>query len=164
MFSEIFAKYFSHNFSMSVYDKLFKSFHAAHPNKSKAQQQLDVNKIWNDNKKQENGMNIILDLITELDKKASLRNLKLKNFWTNFPKISLKKSRYSQRYNCQRANEVMAIISNYENCDDVEWVEENDLDVPPSMLEPICRERNEGIGFPIVSLEDHFKNAWEENA
>lgn len=36
-------------------------------------------------------MNIILDTITELDKKASLRNLKLKNFWTNFPKISLKK-------------------------------------------------------------------------
>lgn len=89
MFSEISVQYFF-NFSMSVYDKLFKSYRAAHPNKSKVQQQLHVNRIWNENKKLENGVKVVLDIITELDKKSSSRNLTLKNFWTNIPKISFK--------------------------------------------------------------------------
>lgn len=74
-----------------VYDKLCKSI-PAYPGKSKIQLQLDVNRIWNENKKLENGVSIILDIIKELNNKASKRSLVLKNFWTNIPLISFKKA------------------------------------------------------------------------
>ncbi|KAJ6642919.1 hypothetical protein Bhyg_07875, partial [Pseudolycoriella hygida] len=75
-----------------VYKKLYKSYLDAYPNKSKAQVQIDMNKIWNENKKLENGVNIVLNEITELNKKAISRTLALRKFWTaNIPAVPSKK-------------------------------------------------------------------------
>ncbi|KAJ6647657.1 hypothetical protein Bhyg_02880, partial [Pseudolycoriella hygida] len=75
-----------------VYKKLYKSYLDAYPNKSKAQVQIGVNKIWNENKKLENAVNIVLNEITELNKKAISRTLALRKFWTaNIPAVPSKK-------------------------------------------------------------------------
>lgn len=71
--------------------------------------------------------------------------------------ISTPKVRPS-RVAARRANEIMAIISNFENCEDVEWVDEDDLEAPPGMLEMI-RELNEKTAFPITTLQKTTKSA-----
>ena len=56
----------------------------------------------------------------------------------------------------------MAIISNYENFEDVEWVDKDEVE-PDSMLELICRERiREKPRLPVISLQDHFEEIWTE--
>lgn len=57
----------------------------------------------------------------------------------------------------------MVIISNYENSEDVEWLDQDEVEAA-SMLELICEERsNEKSAMPIISLEHRFADIWTEN-
>ena len=79
----------------------------------------------------------------------------------NSPQIVVPKIRPT-RIAARRANEVMTIISNYENFEDVEWVDKDEVE-PDSMLELICRGRNrEKPRLLVISLQDHFEEVWTE--
>lgn len=66
------------------------------------------------------------------------------------------------RVAARRQRELMVIISQQENgMEDAEWIDEEHVDIPEGVSVPSNRSNDSNL--PIVTIEDHFSNPWEDD-